>query len=53
MRYNTLMSTKALIHKTAEKSRNFSQVELEKDASKTVDWYRNRYYNSGLTTQRG
>jgi hypothetical protein len=54
MRYTTGMSTKqALTHKTAEKCRNFSQIKLEKDASKTVDWYRNCCYNSGLTTQRG
>jgi hypothetical protein len=47
------MSTPKHTTKTAEKCRNFLQVELEKDASKTVDWYRNRCYNSGLTTQRG
>jgi hypothetical protein len=48
------MSTKqALTLKTAKKCRNFLQIELEKLASKTVDWYRNCCYNSGLTTQRG
>jgi hypothetical protein len=47
------MSTQKHTTITAEKYRMFSQVELEKDAAKRVDCYRNRCYNSGLTTQRG
>jgi uncharacterized protein YqkB len=47
------MSTNALTLKTAEKSRIFSQLELEKDATKWVDCYLNTCYNSGISTKRG
>jgi hypothetical protein len=53
LHYNTLMSTPKHTTKTVEKCRNFSQIELEKDATKWVDHYLNCCYNSGLTTQRG
>ena len=53
LHYNKGMSTQKHTTKTAEKSRIFSQVKLEKDATKWVDWYLNCCYNSGLTTQRG
>jgi hypothetical protein len=53
LRYNKHMSTPKHTTNSAEKYRNFSQIELEKDATKWVDCYLNCCYNSGLTTQRG